>query len=107
MVNMLRDLEDEAAIEEVSEDSPNLYSPQRLPVNWPASSLLLLVRDHCRMMQKRGSSRNITYRRLGRNVEAVARGVIYESITTQIILRNLLLTTGIPHEITLFLGQRY
>ena len=57
MVDMLRDLEDDAEIEEVSEEQPESVQPATLAGNWPVSSLLLLVRDHCRMMQRRGSSR--------------------------------------------------
>ena len=58
MVDMLRDLEDEAEIEEVAEDAgPTCTARERSPENWSASSLLLLVRDRCRMMQRRGSSR--------------------------------------------------
>jgi Helicase conserved C-terminal domain/SNF2-related domain len=108
MVDMLRDLEDEVEIEEVSEEQPQPAQPATLAGELArVESFVARARslpDDAKARKFQEAIKVIVD--LGRNGRGSGKAVVFtESITTQDYLRKLLLSTGMRDEdITLFRG---
>jgi superfamily II DNA or RNA helicase len=109
MVNMLRDLEDEAEIEEVAEEQPPPIQPATLAGELArVESFIARARslpDDAKAQSFKEAIKVILD--LGRKGQGSGKAVVFtESITTQDYLRDLLMATGLrDDEITLFRGD--